>query len=176
MLCALVFGGRFAAPVVGASAGVFGLVAAFAVLFAERPLTAFIFFLIPINMRAKYLLLLSAVFAGIGLLFPGDVAHAAHLGGMAMGVLYVRLAIHGHWPSFKRAARTRPRSLVGVATKNSSDWGGGLPPAAEDIPAAEFVSREVDPILDKISAHGIQSLTDQEKRILEKARQRMARR
>jgi hypothetical protein len=36
------------------------------------------------------------------------------------------------------------------------------------------MSREVDPILDKISQHGIQSLTDQERRILESARDRMA--
>jgi hypothetical protein len=44
------------------------------------------------------------------------------------------------------------------------------------LPADEFLSREVDPILDKISAHGIQSLTDRERRILETARQRMGKR
>jgi hypothetical protein len=37
----------------------------------------------------------------------------------------------------------------------------------------EFIRREVDPILDKISAHGIQSLTERERRTLEKARERM---
>jgi hypothetical protein len=37
----------------------------------------------------------------------------------------------------------------------------------------DFMAREVDPILEKISARGIQSLTEQEKRILETARQRM---
>jgi hypothetical protein len=35
------------------------------------------------------------------------------------------------------------------------------------------MTREVDPILDKISAHGINSLTDKERKILEMARQRM---
>jgi hypothetical protein len=34
----------------------------------------------------------------------------------------------------------------------------------------------VDPILDKIAAHGIHSLTDREKRILEAARDRMGKR
>ena len=38
----------------------------------------------------------------------------------------------------------------------------------------DYISREVDPILDKISAHGIQSLTDREKKILEAARSKMA--
>jgi hypothetical protein len=49
-------------------------------------------------------------------------------------------------------------------------------PAAEDLPADEFLIREVDPILDKISAHGIQSLTDRERKILEAARSKMANR
>jgi hypothetical protein len=34
----------------------------------------------------------------------------------------------------------------------------------------------VDPILDKISAHGIQSLTDRERKILDAARKKMAKR
>jgi len=34
----------------------------------------------------------------------------------------------------------------------------------------------VDPILEKISAHGIHSLTDREREILEAARNKMARR
>jgi hypothetical protein len=43
-------------------------------------------------------------------------------------------------------------------------------------PADDFLTKEVDPILDKISAHGIQSLTERERRILEAARERMGRR
>jgi hypothetical protein len=45
-----------------------------------------------------------------------------------------------------------------------------------EVPADEFISKEVDPILDKISQHGIQSLTDREKKILEAARSKMAKR
>ena len=48
-----------------------------------------------------------------------------------------------------------------------------VPPPAEPEDSDEFIRREVDPILDKISAHGIQSLTERERRILERARQRM---
>jgi hypothetical protein len=43
------------------------------------------------------------------------------------------------------------------------------------LPPEEFISQEVDPILDKISAHGIHSLTEREKKILERARAKMAR-
>ncbi len=38
----------------------------------------------------------------------------------------------------------------------------------------EFLNSEVDPILEKISAHGIHSLTAREREILEKARKKMA--
>ena len=56
--------------------------------------------------------------------------------------------------------------------------GGGnapRPPGIEPASAeeADFISRQVDPILDKISAHGIQSLTEQERQILEIARNRI---
>ena len=36
-----------------------------------------------------------------------------------------------------------------------------------------FVSREVDPILDKIAAKGFESLTEKERKILDEARKRM---
>ncbi|MFN0069061.1 MAG: DUF6576 domain-containing protein, partial [Limisphaerales bacterium] len=48
--------------------------------------------------------------------------------------------------------------------------------APEPASDADFMQREVDPILDKISAHGLHSLTERERRILEKARERMNRR
>ena len=60
-LAGVLIGGRFAIPVVGASAGAFGLVAAFATLFPERPLMLLLFFIIPLSMRAKFLLLFEAM-------------------------------------------------------------------------------------------------------------------
>ena len=42
-----------------------------------------------------------------------------------------------------------------------------------DLQPAEFLSKAVDPILDKISAHGIQSLTERERKILQTAREKM---
>jgi predicted DNA binding protein len=47
---------------------------------------------------------------------------------------------------------------------------------SQDLPSEEFISKEVDPILDKISAHGIQSLTPRERDILQAARARMSKR
>ena len=49
------------------------------------------------------------------------------------------------------------------------------PLAETELPAEEFMRREVDPILDKINAHGLQSLTPRERQTLERARERIAR-
>jgi len=163
----------FGGPVVGASAAAFGLAAAFAMLFPERVLL--LFFVIP--MRAKYLLLLCGGLTLYGLLRPGDgIAHAAHLGGMLTGIVFVRYAMHWdwHWPKLRRTRGEPPRRLVKVGSPSSARWGRTKPEV--DLPADEFLSKEVDPILDKISAHGIQSLTDRERRILEAARQKIVKR
>ena len=44
-----------------------------------------------------------------------------------------------------------------------------------DDPQEDLFKDQVDPILDKISAQGFSSLTDEERNILEKARERMMR-
>jgi membrane associated rhomboid family serine protease len=170
------WGLRFAAPVVGASAGGMGLIAAFATLYPERPLMLLLFFIIPIQMRAKFLLLFSALFAVFGILVPmSNVADAAHLGGLLTGVFFIRFAHNWQWPQFRRAARPPPRRLVGVPSQEFAHWGQSKG-HDEDLPPEDFLSKEVDPILDKISARGIQSLTERERKILETARARMGKR
>jgi membrane associated rhomboid family serine protease len=173
--------GSFAAPTVGASAGALGLVAAFAMLFPDRSLTLLLFFIIPVTMRAKFLLLFSGLFSLFGILFPsstGTVADAAHLGGMLTGMFFVRYAIHWnfHWPIPRRPRPEPPRRLVKVSSATSVRYDRPKSIVNTELPAEEFLSREVDPILDKISAQGIQSLTDRERRILEAARERMGKR
>ncbi len=178
-LAGVLVDGHFAAPVVGASAGAFGLVAAFATLYPERPLMLLLFFVIPLSMRAKFLLLFSALLAVLGILFPMDnIAHAAHLGGMITGILFGRYAMHWHWdwPQSLRASRPSLRPLVKVPRRTSGLWRQNQGGVDEDLPPEEFLSKAVDPILDKISAHGIQSLTERERRILQTAREKMVRR
>ena len=109
VLVALVWRQYFGGPVMGASACGFGLIAAFAMMFPERELTMLILFVIPVHMRAKTLLIGSAVLALAGFAFhdfimPG-VAHAAHLGGMAMGWFFVRKILQGDWSRLTGALR-----------------------------------------------------------------------
>jgi rhomboid family protein len=184
-LAALFLGGRFALAVVGASAAAFGLVAAYAILFPDRVLL--LFFIIPL--RAKYLLPLCAALALFGIFFANDnVAHMAHLGGMLNGVFFVKYAMHHdwnwrenwawrwHWPQLRRTRPQRPQRLVRVPAEKPGLWRRAKTNDIEEMSADEFLSKEVDPILDKISAHGIQSLTERERKILEAARSKMGKR
>jgi hypothetical protein len=182
VLAGALFPVQFGGATVGASAGAFGLTAAFAMLFPEQVL---LFFLI-IPVRAKYLLVVSAILAVLGILFgiisPGKadadprMADAAHLGGMLTGLIFVRYAVRWHWPRFRQTERPPLRRLVKVQSRKSADWDRDEDVIEEDLPPAEFLSKEVDPILEKITAQGIQSLTDRERKILESARQKMAKR
>jgi membrane associated rhomboid family serine protease len=176
VLVALLWPDLFGGPVVGASAGGFGLISAFAVLFPERELVMLLFFIIPIRLSAKMLLMLSAVLAVAGIVFPIDnVANAAHLGGMLAGVVFIRQFVQGRWsPSGFPSGGAAPGEFITGWVGKSSLWRSASGKPDEDLSNDEFVKSEVDPILDKISRRGIQSLTERERQILEKARERMA--
>ena len=164
-------------PVIGASAGVFGLIAAFAVLHWEESITTFVALIIPVTMKAKYLILVEAILSVLGMLDKNSgVAHAAHLGGLVMGLGYIRWlrkadAFQSFWPRWP-SKPSPERELVNVGPEKSRRKPKGAAP--DDTPPQEFISQQVDPILDKISAHGIHSLTDQERKILDAARRKMA--
>ena len=71
-----------------------------------------------------------------------------------------------------RPPRRRPLELVRSGGKADAK-ARRVPEDTEELPPAEFISKEVDPILDKISAHGLQSLTERERKILDAARKKM---
>ena len=168
-----------AAPTVGASGAVFGVLLAFGVLFPDRPI--YIYFLLPV--RAKYFV---AAYMGMEL-FHGvfgttdGVAHFAHLGGAAVGILYLlvdrdvipvkgwlRGLQGGRENAFREFGRfTRKTEKVHEARfydiKSGQQRGSGKDITQEDI----------DAILDKISAGGYQSLSEDEKRILFEASKKL---
>src|SRR6266496_2148281 len=177
---------RFAGPMVGASAGICGLVAAFALLSPQS--TIYLAFVIPL--RAVYFLPLAIGLTIVLMVIPSNdhVAHAAHLGGMLAGIAWVKFGWRDYVPLpwagwFERWRRWRPlqsrqrkRELVRAASLRAKPWLQTSAESPADLTGDEFISREVDPILDKISQHGIQSLTERERKILEAARKKMARR
>jgi hypothetical protein len=161
-------------PVVGASAGASGLVAAFAILHWTERFTLLLYF-IPVTMTGKMLLAVSLVLAFVGILTPNsNIANAAHLGGILTGGYYVRLFIQGQWQGWQfHPRRAAPREFAVSRAGKGKFWRSAAGQPDEELSTDEFVKSEVDPILDKISAHGIQSLTAREREILEKARSKM---
>ena len=165
--------------VVGASAGAAGLIAAFSVLNWRQSFTL-LFYFVPVTMRGRTLFWVSIAFALFGIVIGGGgVAHAAHLGGLVAGYAFVRWGAAAReslwgWRTFRPTQRKR--ELVSTVSARNSPWSRSSAKRSGDLPPEEFISREVDPILDKISAHGIQSLTERERKILEAARNKMARR
>jgi predicted DNA binding protein len=97
---------------------------------------------------------------------------------MLTGIVFVRYVIHWHWhwPRLRRTRLQPLRSLVKAPHGTGARWVQSSARADMDLPPEEFLSKAVDPILDKISAHGIQSLTERERRILQTAREKMVKR
>lgn len=78
-------------PVVGASAGMLGLLAALATLYPEEDLKVLLLFVYPITVSLKVLAGVMAGISALGIVMTsGRIAHGAHLGGMLTGFVYVR--------------------------------------------------------------------------------------
>lgn len=114
---------------VGASASAFGLMAAFAVLYPREQLYVLLFFVVPLRLKSTTFLLVLLALTVFGMLEPlfahllpasltdsiflSNVAHAAHLGGMAAGFLLALQYV-------RRAARFRgPPPVIEVEAKTS---------------------------------------------------------
>jgi membrane associated rhomboid family serine protease len=142
------------AAIVGASAGVFGVMLAFAYYWPDEQIL--IWGILP--MPARMLVILTTVFSlwvGFGSAGSG-IAHFAHLGGYGGAYLYLK------WLERKRGAFKRKVASV------SPDVGRRLHKAPTiDMARVHEVNRdEVNRLLDKISADGVASLTPQEKLFL----------
>lgn len=163
--------------VVGASAGVCAVVAAYCRLFPERN-ALFSLYFIPIEMRTAILLWVLVAYDGWCALFPMDgVAHLAHLGGYGTGVAAVAWLgaeegwLRAWWRNrVRRGARVKVRVMEGGKVDGMGSAGRG---ASAGAAKASDWSREVDPILEKIAAQGIHSLTAAERATLERARKGM---
>lgn len=144
----------------GASGGVAAVLMAYATILPELELTAMLFFLVPVRLKAKYLAY-GAVIAGFVLLFAergGTVTHSACLGGCAAGWLYAHLLGFGRPSVVQRALHQR---------KVSAD-------RYRQLNAEQFIAEEIDPLLEKISREGLHSLTRRERRTLTRAREKLA--
>jgi len=175
-LSTLIIGPLFgpAGPTVGASGAIYGVLIAFGMMFPDRPI--FVYFLLPI--RARYFVLIYIgleLYAGITGTTDG-IAHFAHLGGAAVGLVYVLIdqrripfqhffeKTRNRFATAEPVGRYSPNEKVHVSDAKYFD-------VHDD---EDRVSQErIDEILDKISQNGYQSLTEQEKKILFEASKKL---
>jgi membrane associated rhomboid family serine protease len=129
---------------IGASASVCAVLLALTTLFPRLPVTALVFFVLPIRMKAGtlgWILVGVSVFLWISGLLP-EVGHAAHLGGFATGFVFGLI--------FRESLGEG--ALLAVTEPPTNDPNRMLTP---------------DDVLAKVLRRGIDSLTREERRVLE---------
>jgi membrane associated rhomboid family serine protease len=157
--------------VVGASAAVFGVALAFAV---RWPNAEILIFPLPVPIKAKWLvigLVSLDLLSGVTRLDTG-VAHFAHLGGFLFGFAYLkwgRTLTH-------RAAPVVRRERVRVLAHPTAQAADEEEPQPAQPPPPSPSYDDVDQVLEKISATGLDSLTPKERKILDEMSQRLRKR
>jgi membrane associated rhomboid family serine protease len=139
------------APIIGASAGVFGVMMAFAYFWPNTVIH--IWGVLPVPAWGLVIgTTLMAFWFGFG--GRGDnIAHFAHLGGYAGAFIYLKWLDRTRG-SFRRKATAAPP----VVAQKTENW------RAIDVSKVHEVNREeVNRILDKINAQGIGALTSEER-------------
>ena len=158
-------------PLLGASAGVFGLLFA---VYRLAPNVQVQLLFPPITLTMRQLAMFAsgyAVFMIIGgLMFPDSPwfwnsgGEAGHLGGALMGLLLMRFPELLNWAEGSKTKIVRPAAF-GRRTKKRS-YEAKIRPRTELELA---VDDEIDRILDKVSEEGFGSLTPEERETLQEA-------
>ncbi len=161
----LLFNVHATAPVIGASGAIYGVLVAFAVLYPNRVVTLLLFFVLPIQLKAKYLVAIFiaiSTFSGIESQIFGlrdGIAHLAHLGGALTGFLFLRTGpLIRDWQFTlrkRREWRRRAASREKESLKNRH-------------------RDEIDRILDHINETGYDALSEKEKELLKKASRKIS--
>jgi membrane associated rhomboid family serine protease len=169
--------------IVGASAGTFGLMAAFAMIWPDMEIQVWGIF--PI--KAKYFVGILAAINVMMLWTPNNgIAVLAHLGGLVAAIAWLKSpwapSGWGDVPSSprgrtqqKRAAALVPWTAKKPTITASSSAGTATqtrPAPARSAKAERELLDDVDRILDKISANGLASLTDEERKRLDEVSRR----
>ena len=157
------------APFVGASGAVFGVSLAFVYYWPDAPVYVFP---LPMPIKAKWLVIFFAtlsLFSAITGARDG-IAHLAHLGGFLFGFIYLKGEERvGRGASKAIPRRRAPRPKARARTREVSQ----AQSERSYRHRRREVHDEVDRLLDKISRSGIDSLTPEERRLLDDASRKL---
>ena len=158
--------------VIGASGAILGVALAFAWYWPDHPVFVFPF---PEPIAAKWLVtFLAALDLVLAALRANDgVAHLAHLGGVAAGLLYLKGQDWRATRGGRNLAHSSESSVL-VTPIPRVGRSGNAPPRKKPRPEADTrANAEIDRVLDKISATGVESLTPAERKFLAEISRRM---
>lgn len=163
-LLPLLFSPNSAIPIIGASGGIYGVLAAYWRYFPERKI--YLYFIFPVKVRyfIPILLFLIPIYS---ILFASGsgVAHLAHLGGALAGLILTLGSGASSESSanfFRDFLRRKKNERLTARLDNNRQQ-------------AVDVMRRVDAILDKINEVGLENLTDEERKFLEEASEELSR-
>jgi membrane associated rhomboid family serine protease len=141
------------ATTIGASGAVYGVLAAYWLMFPRRELLVYFLFPVQVRWAIPGMMILGFFMGG------PNIAHLAHLGGAICGVLYLKVDWRwlriGNW-----LKNLRYRRMEAKLEKRRQE--------------AEDTMKRVDAILDRINEVGLQNLTKAERKFLEDASSQMA--
>jgi membrane associated rhomboid family serine protease len=160
--------------VIGASSGVFGILALFC---RYRWMDTMMLLFIPIRFNGQQLFWALVGIQGFFLLFseiPGNLAnstaYSAHLGGIIGAILYEKYRLHKASFLERFTTRSQPRPMRPAWQKRADASRAAAGRFSVNLSRTDNLKQEVDRILDKINEQGFGSLSTEEKAILEKAR------
>ena len=158
--------------VIGASAAVYGVMLAFAWAWPNQPIYVFPF---PEPIAAKWLVTFAVGISLVLALIPTSdkVAHLAHLGGFAAGFLYLKAADLRVARAERHLRRASEPSVLVHPAAGRAARGSDASIKPRRPPDRNPTQAEIDRVLDKISARGIESLTPAERRFLTEMSRKM---
>ena len=149
-----------AETIVGMSAGVVAVLIAFCTILPELEVTLMLFFLVPVRLRAKHLAV-ALVLMNVALCYTHTlpaIGPVAMLAATVAGWLYVKQLGYGNPLAIQRYIFEKRERAARL----------------ERMSPEQFISGEIDPILDKISREGMHSLTRAERKILALGKDKIA--
>jgi membrane associated rhomboid family serine protease len=143
-------------PLMGITAGVAAVVVAYTTILPELEITFHLLFVIPVRLKAKHLAW--ALFAVSGACWATmtapEIGPAGMIAGGLFGWAYVKQLGYGNPLAIQRYIFDRRQRAARLARMSPE----------------QFITAEIDPILEKIAQQGVKSLTRAERKILEQGR------
>jgi len=155
---------NFPYPTIGASAAIYGLLVAYAMLFPNRMI--YLYFLIPV--RVKYAVIFFFVLEVVAVMGTATdgIGHWAHLGGAVVGYLYLKM----DW---------RLRNIVQKLTPwyywKRFKYKRNSHKLEKNREKTEEIMKRVDRILDKINEVGFEHISEEDRQFLDSASEILSR-